>query len=153
MNAVPKLDVLEAQVGDGLGQLIAATQRTLAELERRRQEIDAEIAAHGRKLRTWQNVRGSLGYDKGRQLRLVRDAPPTKREAVLGFLSDYPEGDFKLVEIRRALIERGWMTGEKNDIHALEVAVIGMAERGEIHRIRKGIYTLRPQVKEADERD
>ena len=70
----------------------------------------------------------------------------TKREAVLAFLSEAPDLELKLVEIRRALIGRGWLTHGPGSIHALEVAVAGMAERGEIQGVRKGHYRLRTEA-------
>ena len=41
------------------------------------------------------------------------------------------------------------MTNEQ--AHALEVAVREMEARGEIRRVRKGVYTLRPRLTPSDE--
>jgi len=145
MSVVPRLDLLEAAFGDGLEQLIAAARQQLAELDERRRDLDREIAACSRKLRTWENVQASLARGPGNHLRLADAEPPTKREAVLAFLSERPDENFRLVEIRQALIGRGWMTDGRRAVHALEVAVATMAERGDIQRVRKGIYALRPR--------
>jgi hypothetical protein len=147
MSAAPEVEILEAQMGDGLGALIEATERELAELHRRRDSIDREIGLYARKLRMYEGVRRSLDGNEPAHLRLVtREVPPTKREAVLAFLTERPDEHFKLIEIRQGLIERGWMTSDKRGIHALEVAVTNMAARGEVHRVRKGIYALRPRT-------
>jgi hypothetical protein len=142
MAIAAEVEALEARIGDGLAELITAAERELAELHRQRGKLDEQIASYGRKLRTWESVRGSLGT-KPRRLQVVADNEPTKREAVLAYLAEQPEAAFRLVEIRKGLIARGWMTSERRAIHALEVAVSGMADRGEIHRVRKGIYRLR----------
>jgi hypothetical protein len=142
VSAAPQLDSLEAQVDDGLGQLIQAARGELAALERQREDLEKEIAAQARRLRAWETARRTLGRQPA-QLRAVDSEPPTKREAVLALLSQFPSDEFKLIEIRRALIERGWMTHAQ--AHALEVAVIEMARRGEIHRVRKGYYVFEPR--------
>jgi hypothetical protein len=148
VSALPQLDDLEARVGDHLGGLIEGTRRKLTELQRKREELDKEISAYARKLRAYEGFQRSLD-PQAPHLRLVGgDTPPTKREAVLGFLSEDPEGHFKLIEIRRGLLERGWMSSDKRSIHALEVAVIEMERRGEIRRVRKGVYTLRPRAED-----
>jgi hypothetical protein len=151
MSAAPQLEVLEAQVGDGLGSLIAATETELAALQGRREEIEREISEYARKLRMYRGLRQSLDGTDTSHLRLVtKEAPPTKREAVLAFMTEHSQGHFKLVEIRQGLLDSGWMTNDKRSIHALEVAVIGMARRGEIHRVQKGTYSLRPRLAEVD---
>ena len=146
MSAVPQLETLEAEVDHGLGALIVAAKAELSELERQRSQLDEKIAAHTRRIRTWETTQRTLRQQPPR-LRALESAPATKRDAVLAFLADYPDDEFKLIDIRRALIERGWMTNAQS--HALEVAVVGMAQRGEIQRVRKGIYTLRPRIVEA----
>jgi hypothetical protein len=142
VGAVPEFATLEAQADEALGQLIDAGRRRLVALQRKREELDRQIALEGRRVQAWEQARRSLD-DPPPPLRVVLGRLPTKREAVLAFLAEYPDSEFKLVEIRRALIERGAMTNEQT--HALEVAVRDMEARDEIRRVRKGIYTLRPR--------
>lgn len=68
-------------------------------------------------------------------------APP-KRDAVLRVLADAPGSAMRLAEIREALIDRGWLGNDRRATHALEVAVATMAQRGEVLRIRRGLYQL-----------
>jgi hypothetical protein len=147
MSAMPQLAPLEAQANDALAQLIEAGRRRLASLQSERDELDRQIAIEGRKVQAWEHARRSLAYPPP-PLRVVAGQMPTKREAVLSFLAENPDSEFKLVEIRRGLIERGAMTNEQ--AHALEVAVRDMESRGEIRRVRKGIYTLRPRIEGED---
>ncbi|MEJ7566992.1 MAG: hypothetical protein WKF41_01895 [Gaiellaceae bacterium] len=136
---------MEAEFGDGLGELVQVGQKRLRELHGERDRIEREIGAVTRKLRVWESARDSIRGGEGPGLRLVATDARTKRELVLAFLNEHPDTEFKLVEIRRALQDRGWLANDKKAIHALEVAVLGMAERAEIHRnrARKGFYRLR----------
>jgi hypothetical protein len=141
VTSAPQITELESFVDDGLSKLISAGRADLVDLERRRAGIDREISALARRLRTWESAQRSLVGRTG-HLRLASDQLPTKREAVLALLGESPESEMKLVEIRHALISRGWMTEDHSSSHALEVAVIGMAKRGELRRVRKGYYVL-----------
>lgn len=141
MSALPHAS-LEDQADDALGQLIAAGRERLQALQRQRDTVEDLIAAESRKLRAWQQARDSI-KNPTPPLRAVPGHLPTKREAVLALLGAHPDSDFRLIEIRRALIERGEMTNDQ--AHALEVAVRDMEGRGEIRRVRRGIYTLRPR--------
>jgi hypothetical protein len=143
VSALPQLATLEAHADDALGQLIEAGRRRLSDLQLKRDELDREIASEGSRLRAWEHARRSL-TDSPVPLRVVPGQQPTKREAALAFLAEHPDSEFKLIEIRRALIERGAMTNDQ--AHALEVAVREMEARGEIRRVRKGIYTLRSRI-------
>lgn len=145
MNALPETASLEAQADDALGQLIDGARARLTGLQEDRDRLDSLIAAESRKIRAWEQARVSI-TDQGPPLRIVPGQLPTKREAVLELLGEYPDSDFKLIEIRRALIDRGLMTNSQ--AHALEVAVREMERRGEIRRVRKGIYTLRPRTED-----
>jgi hypothetical protein len=142
MSALPEFASLEAQADEALGRLIDAGRRRLVALQRKREELDRKIAVEGRRVQAWEQARRSLD-DPPPPLRVVPGQLPTKREAVLSFLAEHPDSAFKLIEIRRALIERGAMTNQQ--AHALEVAVRDMEARGEIRRVGKGIYTLRPR--------
>lgn len=106
-----------------------------------REELDRKIAVHERRLRAWEGAKRSLD-GRAAAPRILGVVPPTKREAVLALLAETPDGRFKLIEIRTALIQRGWMNA--GQAHALEVAVTDMERRKEIRRVRRGVYTLRP---------
>lgn len=138
MSAIAQLEVLETEVEERLESLIEAAKRQLAELERDRTQLDRRIDTTLRRLRAWEAAHRTLG--RGSTLPTVARVPHTKREAALLLLAERPHEELRLVEIRRALIERGWMTNTQ--AHALEVAVTGMAARGEIARVRKGVYSL-----------
>jgi hypothetical protein len=141
MNALPQISELADVVDDGLVRLIEAGRAELAELERRRSAIEVEIASRMRSLKAWESAQRSLA-PRTQSLHLTSSAQhPTKREAVLALLSE-SSSEIKLADIRRALIERGWMSDDRKSIHALEVAAIAMAERGELRRPRKGFYAL-----------
>lgn len=153
MNSVASLELLETRVEDGLGTLIDAARREVEELHRQREQLDREITDKVRKLRAWEYARDSLTRPRAGSLVAVPDELPTKREAVLAFLGEHPDEDFKLIQIRRGLIARGWMAGDAASIHALEVAVRTMEQRGELRRPRKGIYTMRPRAEEPPDSD
>ncbi len=136
-----QLEVLETEVDERLESLIEAAKRQVAELERDRTQLDRRIDTTLRRLRAWETAHRTLG--RGSASSLVARVPHTKREAALLFLAEHPHEELRLVEIRRALIERGWMTDAQ--AHALEVAITGMAARGEIARLRKGVYSLQAQ--------
>ena len=138
MSAIAQLEVLETEVGERLESLIEAAKFQLAELERDRTQLDGRIDTTLRRLRAWEAAYRTLGQGSG--LPSVTCVPHTKREAALLLLAERPDQELRLVEIRRALIERGWMTNAQ--AHALEVAVAEMAARGEIARVRKGVYSL-----------
>jgi hypothetical protein len=144
MSGPQDLAGLADRVVDGLEELVVAGRRRLAALEARREELEREIAAQTRQLRTWEAAQRSLRPPiRPTLLSVAPDTGiPTKREAVLAYLTEAPDSVFKLVDIRRALVERAWMNNDKSSIHALEVAVIEMAERGELRRVRKGYYKL-----------
>jgi len=138
MSAIAQLEVLETEVGERLESLIEAAKFQLAELERDRTQLDGRIDTTVCRLRAWEAAHRTLG--QGSALPSVTRVPHTKREAALLLLAERPDQELRLVEIRRALIERGWMTNAQ--AHALEVAVAEMAARGEITRVRKGVYSL-----------
>jgi hypothetical protein len=138
MSAIAQLEVLETEVGERLESLIEAAKLQLAELERDRTQLDRRIDTTLRRLRAWEAAYRSLG--RGSVPPSVGLVPHTKREAALLFLAERPNEELRLVDIRRALIDRGWMTNAQ--AHALEVAVTEMAARGEIARVRKGVYSL-----------
>lgn len=141
--AAPVIEELEAEIADGLAQLIEVQRAEIDALLREREALDQKINARQRKLRSWETARTSLGTAAQKPaLQLVAAAPPTKREAVLAFLAESSASEHKLIDIRRALLARGWML--EAEVHALEVAVAEMARRGEIGRPRKGVYRLRP---------
>jgi hypothetical protein len=141
MSAMPDLGALEAQVDDQLGDLLAAARDALKQLLKTREELDRKIAVHQRRLLSWEAAKRSLEGRAGAP-RVLGVVPPTKREAVLALLAETPDAKFKLIEIRTALIQRGWM--KDGQAHALEVAVTDMERRKEIRRVRRGIYTLTP---------
>jgi hypothetical protein len=138
VSAIAQLEVLETEVDERLTSLIEAAKRQLADLERDRTQLDRRIDTTLRQLRAGQTALRALG--RGSASPSVALVPHTKRDAVLLFLAEHPFEELRLVEIRRALIERGWMTAAH--VHALEVAITGMAARGEVARVRKGVYSL-----------
>jgi hypothetical protein len=142
MSDQPELKLLEAQVEDGLGELIAATRLKLTTLQRERDSILREIATYEAKLRVWDATRHSLSGSSGSLHAVTEGRLPTKPEAVLALLGEQPRARFRLAEIRDALIERGWMENTRQARHALEVAALNLAKRGAIQRIQKGVYWL-----------
>ena len=72
----------------------------------------------------------------------VREGLPSKPAAVVALLREHRGRALRLIEIRNALIERGFMGTEKREVHALEVAVRALEARGAIERIRRGMYRL-----------
>ncbi len=139
MSAQPKLELLEAQVEDGLGALIGEAERRLTELRTLRAKVELEISVTEAKLGVWHAARRSLNGE-----RHLAAVPRTKREAVLRLLGEHPFESFRLVAIREMLVERGWMVNDKNGRHALEVAVRNMEKRGELTRVETGVYKLVP---------
>ncbi|HVM57067.1 MAG TPA: hypothetical protein VMT74_06360 [Gaiellaceae bacterium] len=108
----------------------------LRELERRRMELEVRIDVLRRHV-------SLLGAARDLASGLTVHGPAlSKRDAVLRVLSDAPSEGMRLAEIRRALVQRGWLTGDRRATHALEVAVATMAQRGELRRIRRGLYEL-----------
>jgi hypothetical protein len=67
---------------------------------------------------------------------------PPKRMAVLRLLSETPGRTWRLADIRKTLVERGWLEDSDRARHALQVALLGMAKRGELEKPRTGFYRL-----------
>jgi hypothetical protein len=122
-------------------------------------EIEHELVAARRQRDALNNrirelARKRLRYlDDPRASALASAAVPPKPVALVGFLREHHGEVFKLVEVRRALIARGWMRDEPRDRHALEVAALALAERGEIRRVRRGVYTARADIPTAEARE
>jgi hypothetical protein len=142
MGAQPELKLLEAQVEDGLAELIAVTRLKLTTLQRERDRILREISTYEAKLRVWEATRHSLGGTRGGLRAVTEGRLPTKPEAVLAFLAEHPRTTFRLSEVRDALIQRGWMEDTRQARHALEVAALNLAKRGAVQRVQKGLYRL-----------
>lgn len=67
---------------------------------------------------------------------------PPKRLAVLRLLAETPGRAWRLAEVRQALIERGWLEDSDRASHALQVTLLGMAQRGELNKPRTGFYRI-----------
>jgi hypothetical protein len=65
-----------------------------------------------------------------------------KRIAVLRLLSETPGRTWRLADIRKTLIDRDWLEDSERARHALQVALLGMAKRGELEKPRTGFYRL-----------
>jgi hypothetical protein len=144
------MEALESDLRDGLKRLVERADSNLADMERERRRLDEAIAVLEAKRQTWvAAIAATARSDSAIANALETTARmPTKRQAVLALLSEDPERPRQLVEIRRELIKRGWMTETRKSHHALEVAVRAMEDRGELLRPRKGVYLLRPPAGE-----
>jgi hypothetical protein len=148
MSAQPEAPYLEAQVEDRLSALIEHTGAEIEQLKRTRVAVEKKIRLLARRRQLYEATLHALSPHSDEHtgewaLRLVPDQLPTKPRAVLAFLSEHPDQDFRLIEIRHALIARGWMGDDKQSAHALEVAVRMLQTRGEIERPRRGVYRIR----------
>jgi hypothetical protein len=136
------LDPLEEKIRDGLADLIEQVEHELRKLARERDRVENSIAELEAKRRAWAHAleatSGSIGSTPGS----ARDRLPTKRQAVLALLSEDTSKTWRLLEIRRELIRRGWMTETRRSQHALEVAVRAMEDRGELTRPTTGCYRI-----------
>jgi len=112
--------------------------RELETLERERLRLDARIALLKRHVGLLSAVRA---FANGSAAPLP---VPSKRDAILRVLAENPTSALKLSEIREELVRRGWLAGDRRSVHALEVAITSMARRGDLRRVRRGLYELAP---------
>ena len=133
----PPLGLLEAKLDEWVNSFPIDTIREhLSDLERQKGDIEAAIESLNRRLRIWQAMHAT-SVGQGDLVPL-----PSKRDAVLTLLERDPSREFSLAEIRAMLINDGLLRNDLKAQHALEVTVSNMTKRGEIHRVRKGIYRL-----------
>lgn len=151
MNAQLEVPYLEAEVGDRLRELIERTDVEIDRLKRTRTAIEKKIKFQTRKRQLWAVTLQALAPESAAEegvggfgLRPVPDGQPTKPRAVLAFLSEHPRRAFRLIEIRHALIARGWINDDQRSAHALEVAVRALHTRGQVERPQRGIYQIAP---------
>jgi hypothetical protein len=111
----------------------------LQSLERQRHQLDERISVLRRRLALWESAKAADENGIVTDPRLL----PSKRQAISQILDEHPLRTFRLVEIREALVARGWLEVNHRSIHALEVAAAAMAKRGEIVRPRRGYYRAR----------
>jgi hypothetical protein len=149
MSAQLEVPYLEAEVEGRLSTLIERTDAEIEQLKRTRSVIDNKITLLVRKRKLWEATVNALSAraedgtaDDAWRLRLVTGEQPAKPRAVVAFLSEHPDRAFRLIEIRHALIARGWMDEGQRSAHALEVAVRTLQARGEIERPRRGVYRI-----------
>jgi hypothetical protein len=116
------------------------------ELERQRAQIDRELTFLQEGL---EQYAGFLAVQDSGQARLpLRDAPiedsppPTRRQAVLDFMSGSPGRPFKLAEIRYALIRQGLLPSTESAAAALQMLVSNMVKKHQLERPTKGYYVL-----------
>lgn len=154
MSAMPQPDqirLLEERLDRWVEQFpIEAVRQELAALQQQKGSIEAAIRALNARLALWEAARRAADEAGADWHVLVssegRASYPTKREAVLALLSEAPHAEWRLRDIRQELVSRGWLSYDRKAAHALEVAATMMAKRGEIHRVRKGIYMFGPRV-------
>jgi hypothetical protein len=142
------MEALESDLRDGLKRLVERADAKLADLEREQSRLEEAIAVLEAKRQTWAAALAATASSDSPLANALEATArmPTKRQAVLALLSEDPEQPRQLVEIRRELIRRGWMTETRKSHHALEVAVRAMEDRGELLRPRKGVYVIRPSA-------
>jgi hypothetical protein len=119
----------------GIDQLIGILDEKIEGQERIRDAATSQIASFRRQRAVLQSLRVGEG------LHLLGERP-TKPSAVVSLLKQYPNRSFRLIDIRRELIRQGAMDCNAREIHALEVAVRALDQRGVIERIRRGTYRL-----------
>lgn len=111
-------------------------REAISALEQKRREIEDELELFQAALTAAEDLRAKANGNGHRR-------PPSKREAVLELLREQPDTEYKLSEIRSALIERGVMPDTDRASHALQMTVQNMFARyGEVDRPRPGFYKL-----------
>ena len=125
------------QVEKGLDRVIHLMTQEIEHHERVRDAAAAEALALRRRRAVLQRLTSHETAGVA-----VREGLPSKPAAVVALLREHRGRALRLIEIRNALIERGFMGTEKREVHALEVAVRALEARGAIERIRRGMYRL-----------
>jgi hypothetical protein len=133
--SVSTLTTSSAELHAGLDYLIGILDEKIECQERIRDAATTQITT----LRRQRTVLQSLRVGEGVHLLGER---PTKPSAVLSLLKQHPNRSFRLIDIRRELIRQGAMEGNERDIHALEVAIRALDQRGVVERVRRGTYRL-----------
>jgi hypothetical protein len=108
----------------------------IEKLEDKRREIDDHIALLMNARGMWKDLQQTAnGNGNGHK--------PTKRHAVLALLSSDPDREFKLADIRLALVGQGVMADTDKAAHSLQMTLHNMFKRyGEVERPRPGHYRL-----------
>jgi hypothetical protein len=129
-------------------------ERRLTTLVKRRRDLDVEIRFLQTQILRYRQYLQDLRPSPSEatqppESEQRHDGPPTsrptrppKRLAVLKLLSESPGRTWRLADIRNTLIERGWLDDNDRARHALQVALLGMAKRGELEKPRTGFYRL-----------
>ncbi len=128
---------------------IDEVKRHIADLERERAAISAEIEDLWRRVTLWSALR-SLAVSEVTDDASTDMPAPAKRDALLTLLAEAQGQPVRLVEMREEMIARGWLPRTPKAIHALEVAATTLARRGEAERVKKGIYRLPARLRLLD---
>jgi hypothetical protein len=88
---------------------------------------------------------GDVTVTVGKELRAVYDIKaPRKREAVLAVMraDPDPKREWRLSDLREAMISRNWLTSDEKAAHSLQVTLSNMFKSGQLARPRTGSYRL-----------
>jgi hypothetical protein len=152
MSNITKKTPVQPETADALLSWLdafptTALERRLGTLLLQRRELDVEIrflqAQLFRYRQYLEDLRpGSTQESPAAGGRVGGKPYPAKRLAVLRLLSESPGRALRLSDIRSALVHRGWLEDSDKARHALQVALLGMAKRGELEKPRTGFYRM-----------
>ncbi len=129
---------------------IDEVKRQIADLEREQEGIAEAIAGLRRRLTMWSALSEFTSMESADTPRSGVGQVPSKRDALLALLAEAQGQPSRLVEMREEMIARGWLARTPQAIHALEVAATTLAQRGEVERVKKGVYRLPSRLRLLD---
>jgi hypothetical protein len=106
--------------------------------EERVAELEGELSS----LREALTLHDSLSKPNGSQSADEPGAPTGRRDAIRRVLREQRNQPMASGEIKRAMLDRGWMTPEQDNL--FYAAISTMAKRGHLLRLEDGRYMLPP---------
>ena len=74
------------------------------------------------------------------------DTPARGREAVRALMREMPDvGEWTIQTVLRELVKRGW--ADPDDKHSVGVSLSRMFRKGEVYRLRHGVYTTHAELR------